>query len=86
MTVTKNAKNVDVLRMLIRVYDVPYVKIQFNHSKRLNFISSWKMVKNTVKLYCRFFVEKTRGNIPYIYGYDVTYPEFKDEALASGLS
>ena len=40
MTVTKNTKNVDVLRMLIRVYDVPYVKIQFNHSKCLNFISS----------------------------------------------
>ena len=57
----------------------------FNHSKRLNFISSWKMVKNTMKLCRRFLLYKTNKkckenqgwDILYIRGSDVTYSEFK---------
>ena len=44
--------------MFIRVYNAPYVQIQFNRSKLRNFISSWKMVKNTIKFY-RLFLNKT---------------------------
>ena len=43
------------------------------------------MVKNTIKLYTRFFLHKTNKiwkdnqerNVLYIRGYDVTYAEFK---------
>ena len=45
--------------MFIRVYYVTYVEIQFIHSKLCNFISSWKMVKNTIKLYRMFLLRKT---------------------------
>ena len=34
--------------MFIRVYDVTYVEIQFNHSKLCDFIKFVKMVKNTI--------------------------------------
>ena len=61
--------------LFIRVYDVIYVLIQFNRSKLCNFISSWKMVKNTIKLYYRrCFIyksnknaQKTRGDIFYAF-------------------
>ena len=44
-----------IFGMFIRGYDVTYVEIQqFNHSKPLNFISSWKTVENTIKLYRSF--------------------------------
>ena len=39
--------------MFFRVYDVTYAEIQFNRSRLCNFTSSWKMVKNTIKLYYR---------------------------------
>ena len=46
--------------MFIRVYDVTYVEIQFNRSKLRSFISSWKMVKNTIKFYRSFFSIKRK--------------------------
>ena len=45
--------------MLIRVYDINFVEIQFNHSKHSNFIGSWKMVKSTIKIYKGIFLHKT---------------------------
>ena len=45
--------------MLIRADDVTYIKTQFNHLKLCNFISSLKMVKNTIKLCRRFFLHKS---------------------------
>ena len=44
--------------MFVRVYDVTYIKIEPNHGKLRNFISSLKMYKNTTKLY-RFFLHKS---------------------------
>ena len=49
--------------MFIRLYDVTYVKIQFNHWKLRDFISSSKMIKNTIKLYRRFLLDKTNKKI-----------------------
>ena len=53
--------------MFIRV---TYVETQFNHSNLHNFASSWKVVKNTIKLDRRFYhheikkiCDKTRGEI-----------------------
>ena len=45
--------------MLIRVYDVTYVKTQFNHSN-----GYWtEMVKITIKLFKRLFFQKINENI-----------------------
>ena len=57
--------------MLTCLYDNTYVEIKFNHSKLSNFVSSRKMVTNTIKRYKRLFlhktdkknVEKTRGRM-----------------------
>ena len=80
MTLTKNSKSlhispISVFRLFISVYDVTLVEIKFNHSKLCNFTSSWKMVKNTIKLYYRkrFLhksnknVRKTRGDMFYAF-------------------
>ena len=45
--------------MFIHVYDVTYVEMQFNHSKLSNFLSLWKMVKNTIKRFRWFFLRET---------------------------
>ena len=42
--------------MFIRVNDVTYVETQSNYSKLHSFISSGKMVKNTIKLCIRIFL------------------------------
>ena len=42
--------------MFIRVNDVTYVETQSNYSKLCSFISSGKMVKNTIKLCIRIFL------------------------------
>ena len=49
--------------MFIRVYNVTYVETQINLSKPLNFISSRKMVKSTIKLYRRLFLHKINKNM-----------------------
>ena len=65
MALTKDSKSSHVSHvdwfacMLIRVYDITYIAIQFNHSKLSNFISSWKMVKNTTKRSRWFFLRET---------------------------
>ena len=41
--------------MFVRVYDVTYIKIEPNHGKLRNFISSLKMYKNTTKNTTGFF-------------------------------
>ena len=61
------------------MYDVTYIKIQFNHSKLRKFISLQKMGKNTIKLH-GFFLHKTNKkckesqgrNVLCIRGYEVT--------------
>lgn len=44
--------------MFICVYDVNYIKTQFNHSKFCNFINSWQMLKTTIELRKRFYFHK----------------------------
>ena len=44
--------------MLIHVDDFTYAKTQFDHSKLCNFVSSLKIVKNTIKLCLRFSLHK----------------------------
>ena len=70
--------------MLIRVYDVTYLKLHLNHLKLHNFTGLWKMVKNTIKLYRRLFLHKTnkkckeiQGKMFCTFGCDVSYAEFK---------
>ena len=48
--------------MLIRMYDITYDEIQYNHSKLHNFIGSWKMVKNTINFYRTLFSIKLTKN------------------------
>ena len=52
---------------------------QFHHSKLRNFISSWKMVKNTIKLCRKFILRKINKNIKsFVHSqYDVTCIKFK---------
>ena len=82
---------ISIFRMFVLVCGTTYVEVHFNHSKFINFINSWKMVKNTKKLDSRFFSKKTLKklkrkpgwNILYIRGYGVTYPEFSNFKLWS---
>ena len=71
--------------MFVRVYDITYAKIQFNHSKLLNFIGSRKMDKTLLNFIGGFFCinltkkckENQEWNALSIRVYDVTYVEFK---------
>ena len=70
--------------MFIRVYDVTYVEVQFSHSRLYKFISSWKVDKNSMKLYRFFFIKLTKKykenegwNILKFRGYAVIYAGFK---------
>ena len=58
---------ISIFRMFVLVCGATYVEVHFNHSKFINFINSWKMVKNTKKLDSRFFSKKNwkenRGEI-----------------------
>ena len=56
-------KTISILCMFIRLYDVTYIEIQFNYLKLRNFISSWEMVKTTIKLCKRFFFHKIKKNM-----------------------
>ena len=49
--------------MFIHVYGITYVETRFNHSKLRNFISSWKMVKNTIKLHSILFLHKINKKV-----------------------
>ena len=68
-----------------RMYDVSYVEIQFHYWKLRNFVTSWIVVKNIIKLDSKLFLHKTNKyiqrkpwwNILYIRRNDVTYAEFK---------
>ena len=44
--------------MFFCVDDITFVGTQFNHSKFRNFISLWKIVKNSAKCLKRFFLHK----------------------------
>ena len=79
---------ISIFRMFVLVCGATYVEVHFNHSKFINFINSWKMVKNTKKLDSRFFSKKKLKrkpgwNILYIRGYGVTYAEFNNFKLWS---
>ena len=70
--------------MFIRVDDVTYVEVQFSHSKLYKFISSWKVDKNSMKLYRFFFKKLTKKykenegwNILKFRAYTVIYAGFK---------
>ena len=71
--------------MFIRMDGVIYLEIQSNYFKLCNFISSWKIVKNTIKLAEGYFSTKltetckeNQGwNVLCIRGYDVNHIEFK---------
>ena len=54
---------VSILFVFIRVYDFTYVKTQFSHSKLHNFISSWDIIKATIKLCKKFFFHKINKNM-----------------------
>ena len=56
-------KTISILCMFIRLYDVTYIEIQFNYLKLCNSISSWEMVKTTIKLCKRFFFHKINKNM-----------------------
>ena len=43
-----------ILRTFIRGDNVTYAKRPFNHLKLYNFLTSWKMIKNALKL-CQGF-------------------------------
>ena len=49
---------INILCMFIRVDDFTNVETQLNDSKFWDFLSSWKMDKNTVTLCWRFFLHK----------------------------
>ena len=74
--------------MFVRVYDITYAKIQFNHSKLLNFIGSRKMDKTLLNFIGGFFcinltkkMQRKPGVKCLVHSsirvYDVTYVEFK---------
>ena len=67
MGLTENSKTLHISYnkhiLFIRVKDVTHVETEFNHSKLCNFISLWKMVKNTKKLCRKFFSHKISKNI-----------------------
>ena len=68
--------------LFIRLYGVTFLDMQCNRSKLFNFISSWKIVENTIKL-CHIAsafsmkVTKNERQALYIRGHDVTYAECK---------
>ena len=77
---------IKIFSLFIDVYDVTYAEIQFNHSILCNFISLWKIVKATTKLYYRrcFLHESNKKckenqwwHTLCICEYDVTYAEYK---------
>ena len=49
--------------MFICVYDVTYVETQFNDSKLSKLLSSWEMVKTTIKLCKKFFFHEINKNM-----------------------
>ena len=49
--------------MFICVDDVIYIETQFYRSEFCDFINLWKMVKNTIKLWWRFFLHKINKNM-----------------------
>ena len=54
---------VSILCMFICVDFVTSVETQFDHSTLCNFISLWKIVKNTINFCWRFFLHKINKNM-----------------------